>query len=227
MAAVLPYGLSGEGAVVWEDWGSINRTVHPWRTTISWFDTTLTNQLPQLFLGFSKRWNDPDDQEVLRYALAFYEGGNDPRPMQTGLTLAVSGLELMAWVYLVRDGSMERRRFDVQGARPRTLKQLFGKVGIDTQHTSGLLRNLRSSGQLGHDAIWKLRSRFTHPRAGNLAVDDGILEESWRLATWYLELVMLHWFGYVGQYGSRLKPGRWQGDTEFPPWTEGAPPDTT
>ena len=56
MAPVLPCGLDASGARVWEDWGSVNRTVHPWRTTISWFDMTLTKYLPQLFTGFGQRW---------------------------------------------------------------------------------------------------------------------------------------------------------------------------
>lgn len=225
VAPVLPCGLAASGATVWEDWGSINRTVHPWRTTISWFDITLTKYLPQLFIGFGRRWADSEDQQVLRYALTFYEGGNDPRPLQTGLTLAVTGLELMAWVYLVRDGTMAESEFDDQGMRARTIRGLLDKVGFDTSRVPDLLPVLRQDGRLGHDAIWHLRTRFTHPRMGTIATDHSLLVESWRLATWYLELVLLHWFGYTGPYGSRLKEGRWQGDTEPTPWASHNPPE--
>lgn len=218
VAAVLPCGLDSAGATVWEDWGSVNRTVHPWRTTISWFDMTLTKHLSQLFTGFAERWDDPDDQQVLRYALAFYGGGNDPRPLQTGLTLSVSGLELMAWVYLVRDGTMDPDDFDDQGVRARTLKHLLETVGIDTDRIPDRLPELRRDGRLGHDAIWQLRSRFTHPRIERIATDYDMLAEAWRLASWYLELVLLHWFAYTGPYGSRLMAGRWQGDVEHLPW---------
>lgn len=34
VAPVLPCGLDTSGGTVWEDWGSVNRTVQPWRTTI-------------------------------------------------------------------------------------------------------------------------------------------------------------------------------------------------
>jgi len=224
VASVLPCGLDASGGTVWEDWGSANRTVHPWRTTISWFDMTLTKHLPQLFAGFERRWTESDDQQVLRYALAFYQGSNDPRPLQTGLTLALTGLELMAWAYLVGDGKMPEADFDARGARQRTIKRLLDAVGIDTSRVPDQLPRLRRDGRLGHDALWDLRNRFTHPRMATIATDHNLLGEAWRLATWYLELVLLHWFEYAGPYGSRLKAGRWQGDTEPTPWAQTGSP---
>lgn len=223
VAPVIPCGLDDAGMTVWEDWGSINRRVYPWRTSITWFEPLLTEYLAQLFTGFATRWAESEDQLVLRYALAFYEGSNDPRPLETGLTLAVTGLELMAWVYLVRGGTMADSDFDDQGMRPRTIRRLLDEVGIDTTRVPQPLTGLRRDGRLGHDAIWRLRTRYTHPRMGTIATDHNRLVEAWRLATWYLELVLLHWFNYSGPYGSRLKGGRWQGDTQLTPWT----PDTT
>lgn len=217
VAPVLPCGLDSAGATVWEDWGSVNRTVHPWRTTLSWFDPSVTSRLEHLFAGFARRWHDEADQDVLRYVLAFYESGNDPRPLQTAINLAVAGLELMSWVQLVRDGNMPESEFEDHGARARTIRELVGSVGIDTDRVPEELQSLRRQGQLGHDAIWKLRSRFTHPRMHSISTQHEVLEDAWRLATWYLELVLLHWFGYEGSYMSRLRP-RWVGDVTEVPW---------
>jgi hypothetical protein len=223
VAPVLPSGIDETGAIAWEDWGSLNHVVDPWRTTISWFDRTLTEHLPSLFSGLAVRWEDENDREVLRYATGFYAGANKPRPLQTGLTLAVSGLELMAWVYLVRDGTMLPEEFEDHGARPRSFRELLGMLQIDTQHVSRLLPILRASGRLGPEAIWDLRTRFTHPRMGTIEVDHDLLVEAWTLATWYYELVLLRWFGYTELYGSRLKPDRWQGDTHPVPWSTSSP----
>lgn len=63
VAAVLPYGLDGDGVVVWEDWGSVNRSVARWRTDLSWFDRlSVTRELPALFRGFASRWFNENDQ---------------------------------------------------------------------------------------------------------------------------------------------------------------------
>jgi len=198
VAPALPCGLDGAGTKVWEDWGSVNRRVHPYRTTVIWSDPSLTSQLAQLFTGFARRWDDEADQDVLRYVLAFYESGNDPRPLQTAINLAVAGLELMSWVQLVRDGSMPESEFEDHGARARTIEELVKCAGIDTARVPEELQALRHQGYLGHDAIWKLRSRFTHPRMHSISTDYDVLEDAWRLATWYLELVLLHWFEYEG-----------------------------
>jgi hypothetical protein len=218
VAPVLPCGLDEQGAVVWEDWGSINRIVDPWRGTISWFDPSLTEHLGTLSDGFASRWTNPDDQQVLRFGIGLYLSSNDPRPLQTALTLAVAGLELFAWVYLVRDGEMDAADFDDQGARPRTLHGLLNQIGVPTDRTPTELPTLRKGGELGPHAIWKLRSRFSHPRIGTTDVDRELLGEAWRLATWYLEMTLLHWLEYTGPYGSRLIPGRWEGDTGPVPW---------
>ena len=218
VSAVLPCGLNAAAETVWEDWGSVKRTVHPWPRPISWFDATLTHELPDLFQGFSQRWHAPDDQRVLRYATAFYQEGNDPRPLQTALNSAVSGLELMAWVNLVRDGGMDRSAFEKQGVRPKTFRSLLCAIGVDTRTVPTDFPELRRSGRLGHDAVWHWRGRFTHPRIGEIEVDHDLLTETSLVATWYLELVLLSWFGYNGEYGRRRKTGRWVGNTETVPW---------
>lgn len=99
------------------------------------------------------------------------------------------------------------------------MRALFEAVGIDTTRVPDLLPELRRDGRLGHDAIWNLRTRFTHPRMGSIATDYRLLSEAWQLATWCLELVLLYWFEYSGPYGSRLEGGRWEGDVDSTPWS--------
>jgi hypothetical protein len=184
---------------------------------LSWFDRSLTHRLQALVEGFESRWTTTHDREVLKYAIGLYLGANNPQPLQTGLTLAVSGLELMAWVYLVRDGTMSEREFDKQGERASTFKELLSRVDVDVSRVPTSLPALKKSGQLGPDAIWRLRRQISHPRLDRRPADPDLTIDAWRISTWYLELVMLHWFGYAGSYGSRLKE-RWMGDVDPVPW---------
>lgn len=134
------------------------------------------------------------------------------------MTWANAGLELMAWVYLVRDGDMVEREFQDHGARTKTFKELLQRVSVPTDRVPELLPALRKAGDLGPDAIWAHRKKFVHPRDGRIDIDYDELVDSWRLAVHYLELVLLHWFGHQGHYASRLEAPRWVGSVLPVPW---------
>jgi len=62
------------------------------------------------------------------------------------------------------------------------------------------------------EAVTQLRNRFTHPRrrAGRYTADTVVLADCWRLVMWWLQLVLLHEFGYAGGHIPHLVPGSWR-----------------
>lgn len=218
---VLPVGLDPDGNRMWEDWMWFQTTLDRLRGNLSWFDWTLTAGLPRLFASVMKTWEDPRGREVLRYATSFYLGANKPRPVETALTLAVSGLELLAWDVLVNGpGKWTREAFEARGSARKWLKDLLDWAVIPKSYPPGCKALSRAALGDPQVAVLGLRNQSVHPsvrpRVGSRAVTEG-----WRLASWYLELCLLRWLDYQGNYGDRMTPGgRWVGETKPVPWVE-------
>ena len=183
---------------------------------MSWFDPSLTSQLAQLFTGFARRWDDEADQATPLRSCLLRE-----RQRSTAVTDRNQPRSCRARTHVVGTAGTgwEHARVGVRGPRSvGTHNRGAGQVRWYRHGTRARgLQALRYQGYLGHDAIWKLRSRFTHPRMHSISTDYDVLKDAWRLATWYLELVLLHWFEYEGSYMSRLQP-RWAGDVTEVPW---------
>lgn len=73
----------------------------------------------------------------------------------------------------------------------------------------------------GSDLVFNVRNALVHPprKLNDIEWPSGEeLFEGWRLAMWYLELVILRVLGYEGEYVSRLKLSGTVWDTDRPPW---------
>ena len=83
--------------------------------------------------------------------------------------------------------------------------------------------NARRTGHDGPKILATARNDFIHPSRIHPAGGSGgynidTLIEAWELAAWYLELVIMWWLGYDGEYKRRTDPNRWVGVTEKVPW---------
>ena len=139
------------------------------------------------------------------------------------------GIELLAWAILQRRSWLVA---DGLGRLPAagTARLLLSSCGIPTEVPETFKRLRAVFGRVGqpdwgwHEVLFNIRSSLVHPPK---RLDEpqwptsGELVEAWQLATWYLELAILHALGYSGPHWSRLRLGRSAWDTEPVPWVLG------
>ncbi len=219
VSTALPIGYLGK-EVAWLNWsaGQVDRYLG----SFSWFDQTLTPAAEDLWPTFLRRWNEPSDQTVLRRLISYWIGSNLPRPVEVGYTLAVTGLDLAGWHSLVVNGSESASAWEKTSAADRiraTLSawQIPASVPIELAR---LANEATATGVDGPALLARGRNRFMHPRPGSKQdLPSEVLPEAWLLATWYLELCLLGWLGFVGKYKRRTDPDRWIGVVEDVPWS--------
>ncbi len=224
-APILPLGFDGNGNGVWEEWAG--KKVDNWKTSSSWFTGHHPHCLSECFSGFLSRWLDPDSENVVRLATHWYlESNAGAISMEGSLVLALTGLELLSWAVLVEGHGMVSRegfeklpasdKFRILLARcqiPLTIPQgvpefealAKNKKWVDVPHGLTEVRNLIIHPKRVHrEALRDLPPRGKY--------------EALVLAQWYLELVLLHLFGYRGGYSNRLKRPRGKWELESVPW---------
>jgi hypothetical protein len=116
----LPVGFDAAGNKVFEEWGLRITADGPWHGGSSWFDSHHGELLSQLFPGFATLWMSKLWQKPLSDALYWYLGACDRRVgigVDTGLILAQTALELLAWTYCVLD----RKMISAAAFQPRRL----------------------------------------------------------------------------------------------------------
>ncbi len=206
-----------KGQKVWESWESPTHC-DPARGAFSWFDVSQRTAAPTLWPAFLRLWLDADQHDALRGAISFSVLANKGVPAEVGLSLAVSGLDLLGWQVLVLHGPISRGVWEGEHTSWR-IEQVLNWASIPT-NAPAELRALRHAfpNNTGPEAVTKTRNNFIHrrPHRGSLPFDATI--DVWLLAAWYLELSLLNWLGYTGQYKSRLDPNRWVGATKPVPW---------
>jgi hypothetical protein len=226
-APILPVGLDNNGHRVWEEWRDWMTT--PFTNVYSWFEGLRAEALADAFPGFVRRYQNADWAEVVRTAIDWYVVSNlCTAHIEGSLILTQTALELLAWAILVEEHNrFPRAQFDnpAMNARERITK-LLNHCGIPTSvpaHLAAL--NALAAARAwtdGPQAIVCLRNSIVHPEIRNRRrltnAPPEVRSDAWRLGLWYLELVLLHWFGYIGEYVSRLQPGGQPSQPERVPW---------
>jgi hypothetical protein len=124
--------------------------------------------------------------------------------------LAQAGLELMTWLRLVSDGVLGQeasRKLDAADALRVTLEL----AGIDLAVPSAVVElfaaTRRVEGQSseldGPGAVVELRNGTIHPKPLARLGEDVVMEQGGRLAIRFLEMLLLHRLGYVGDAYNR------------------------
>lgn len=169
---------------------------------------------------------DLDYRPVIRSAISWYGAANCQQGgLEGSIILAQSVLELLSWVLLVEDlGLHSNSAFEKLSADAR-IRHLLTHCGIPLSVTPEVtsLASLASARSWdGPHALVKLRNWLVHPERKNRneidALDEEVWFDAWKLSLWYIELVLLHLFGYRGKYGNRLKHDRYVSEVEPVPW---------
>ncbi len=190
----------------------------PWQGVESWFPVhgALKLSLNSFFDGFVAKSEDPLWGEPLRLAIHWYiEANLNAGSIEGATILAQTGLELLAWLHQVEDGSTRttsNERFDHLSAGSK-IRLLLGALQIPETippEMSGLAlaaKTLSPATADGPGIITKLRNSIVHPdlanrqRVSGTPVDLRIAVRT--LSLYYLELALLAVCGYQGLYSKR------------------------
>lgn len=177
--------------------------------------------------GFLQRWEDTTWQEPLRLAVHWYvEANRAAGGLDGAIILAMTALELLAWTWLFDEKQVEKseKKFDGLHADQR-MRQLLNEAGIPAAippELAGLVQAAKAEQWSdGPGALNGLRNSAVHPRPKHRKVLFGTSvdarADAWKLALWYVELVLLRVLGYTGTYWNRTN-GRQGADYEHVPW---------
>jgi hypothetical protein len=223
----LPVGLNSKGECVWEEWASYRCS--PNETLLQWWDTMRADDLHDMCAAFLDHWFHPALQAPLRHAVMHAVSSScDQTTTEARVMLAQAGIEYLAWVTNVLEGSAKRNNYERVYAEDKVAGMLT-RAGIPPEIPPALqaLSALAPADkQTGPKAITWLRNRLVHPKdAAEPYRIEGALWSCWLLSLGYLDLLVLHRLGYQGSYLPRL-PGVWAHDSIPVPWA-GTASDTS
>ena len=213
-------GTNANGETVFERWGMGNNSDGAWSGTSSWFDSHHGELLSEVFPGFLALWQQPVWRTPIAHALYWYLGACDRRTgvgVDTGLILAQTALELLAWTVCVEDRRITPpAKFGPHGLSAAAKLQLLTatlKISTDIPPNCPVL--ISGLGQKWIDsaeAITRIRNSLVHPSIKTV-MPDGSYFEAWNLSLWYVDMVFLRLCGHSGNYANRLSK-RWAGAVE-------------
>lgn len=224
IAPILPVGFNKNEEKVWEEWGPLP-IIDRWQSKTSWFPdsnaTTITPQvLAEVFPSFLQRWQDSSWNEPLRLAIHWYLSSNMTAGAVTGsIILEQAALELLAWVLLVEKGNVSEANFGDKknkyfNSTSKKINRLLEALKIPTDIPSSLSHLVQFESQLKHSenngpyALAEVRNSIIHAAPENQQkLQSTSFEtrfEAYMLGLRYIELILLHTFGYRGEYSNRL-----------------------
>ena len=128
-----------------------------------------------------------------------------------------AALELLAWQHFILDGNAPAPKEFLKKPASDGMDLLLQAHGIPSNIPTELTDLLNAAVQRqwhsGPKALAGVRNQLVHPgRHGGAPYYD-----AWRLAEWYVELVLLHMLSFEGEYSNRIKH-HWVGEVERVPW---------
>jgi hypothetical protein len=204
---LLPVGYRG-GNIVSREW--LGRTSSPWRANFGWFSPRHPNTLADAFPLFMQRWQDPQWEDSLTLGIWWYIEANGPATAESSLLLSQVALELFSWVILVQERCLlsgtQHRNARAEDNIRRLLQWAQIPLAIPPEHPT-LTHYAAAEGWTdGPAALIGLRNKLTHPGGKATAIFAAPAEarvELRELALWYVELVLLRFHGYRGDYVKR------------------------
>jgi hypothetical protein len=200
-------GRDGADRVVWQQWSvKLVSSANPRPSVFVASDPELLRRLAP---GFIARASGRAWGESYRRAVALYVAANRGVPIEIGITLAQSALELLAWSTFVRSGRVAPGDFEAWPAA-RQIRELLARARIPTALPPSLVALSGLAGTPitadGPERMAYVRNRIVHPprnrRLRKLSSPE--LIDTWRLMLNYAELVLLELARYSGEIHSRI-----------------------
>ena len=205
-------GQDSQRRSVWKQWGS--REAEPWRGPLStWVCPIESETLSPVFDGFWQRFTDPAWTDTVSQVLRWYLRSNESSEPAVGIILTQAALERLS------------HAIDSQGSGKTGVRiaAALQKAGIDSNipaqcpELTALAQ--QQSWSHGPHAFVDVRNALAHPTSKLGPVSASVYAEAQRLGQWYIELMLLHLFGYSGRYLNRLGHAAGHGSPiEDVPW---------
>lgn len=218
---LLPVGYHGDD-IVWREW--LGRRSNEWQSNFAWFSYWHPDALTDAFPLFMQRWRDPAWRDSLVLGVSWFIEANGHASAETSILLGQVALELFGWVILVEErGIVAGAAYRGSNAETNVTALLdWAQVPLAIPAECGALQAWANAEGWanGPAALIGFRNKLTHPRnrADQIftAPPDARVELR-QLVVWYVELILLRFCGYRGDYVNRHKPGK-VGDVEPVPW---------
>lgn len=219
-------GLDDEAEIVWASW--VSPRLQSQKGTASWCTGQLVAPaLPVVADGFVRVARDRSVEAIVDRAINHLLAADAPGVvLDLRVPIACSGLEVLSWAVLRRNGWVSQGTFR-QMTAAAALRLLAAWADIDADLPDSLPALIARRGRLGQrdlggpELLYEVRNAVVHPPK---SIDDPEwpsteeLFECWQLSTWYLQLALLRLLDYDGAYWSRLRLGRSVLDVEPVPW---------
>jgi hypothetical protein len=217
--AVLPLGFDETRQRQWGQWGA-QHIMYPWHYYEGWFHGQPASLLEDIFPGFLRLCHDAVWQERLRESMYLYLRANSTSGagVDGGLILAQATLEKMAWIHCVDSKKLYPAQKFSSSAMParKKIAALLQDLGIPLR-IPHKLRTLTSAAKKkswnGPDALVQVRNEVVHAQQ---RYPRPPFFEAWRLAQWYIELVILGLAGHSGYYIDRISAHHTRDITKVP-----------
>ncbi|MCY3934376.1 MAG: hypothetical protein OXG09_00035 [Chloroflexi bacterium] len=169
--------------------------------------------LSAVFGGFWQRFTDPVWSDTMSQVLRWYLRSNESSEPAVGIILTQAALERLS--HAKKDQGAGATGDRIAAA----LKEARIDPHIPLQCSALIALAQRRSWAHGPHAFVEMRNDLVHSKAKLGLVPVEAYAEVQSLGQWYIELMLLHLFGYSGRYVNRLENRAGQGPTiQHVPW---------
>jgi hypothetical protein len=188
-APMMCVGEGSDGAA-WRYFRTVN--VEPWNEHPSWCDRKSWPLAAKAFSEYARLWKNPVWNQGLKVVIAFYLAANRPRPLETAIASAQSGLELLGWLRLVETGEVDEDKwtsFGYSGAEKIRRVLALARIDPAIPHEFRSLSRLDALWEDGPAVVAGVRNQLVHPRMrnGRLGPTLSTLMQTRMMSRGYLE----------------------------------------
>lgn len=178
----------------------------------NWFDYTLTSTSNDIFQILCRAFKEPEKRLTVRRAIEYYCLGNSMQPNSTesALIMTYAALETLAFSII---GKRAFKKAKNSKGMQRAIRDAANALSVTTDPVNGL-KALKSRMSIegwgdGYEAITKFRNGVTHSQS--IKYTGRELVEAWTAAQWLVEVLLLVWLGYDGEFSDR-RTKKWVGE---------------
>lgn len=221
VSPAFPVAVDSQDKVVWREWA--RRKVDPVGGAISWWHVLaapmnkVTTLLGPLIL-------DPHVGRNVKHVIQSYLSSAGGGVVEQRIVAGTSAAELICWAQRPSEDVLALSTFESLGLAGRlgaALKSASVEVEIP-EHLPALIDFARGHGlQDGPSVIAAVWEQIVRPRdLGETYDHPGLIVETWRILSHYLELLILRWMGYTGKVHDTSAIPVWSGDVRTVPWVK-------
>jgi hypothetical protein len=213
-----------DGQSIGDRWETV--FIDRYRQVHSWVPSTepISGHLGRAFEGFAQKWFSSDWHDAIRTATEWYIDSS-AGAAEKSIVVLQAALETLAWTSLVGVNKQVGKK-NWKGDFHEKLRRLLTSCSIPIQLPSSLASLhsycLAEGIEDGPKAVTQVRNALVHPtprRRKSLRESPASLVEAWILGMWYLDLLMLHIFDFMGTYSDRTVRSGWRGEeVKAVPW---------